>query len=940
MERYLRSWTDRKLSISLNKELINKNDSGKAFAFLPFIPVVANIDEIAEYVKEGYSYSSALSGPRQAKNFAGSEIVSIDVDYGMSLSEALEHPIVREFATLIYTTRNHTESQNRFRILFVLEQIIKDPAKFNKLTSVLAQKLGGDSKATDAVHLFYGNTSASIYRLPNGLTSARVTELLGEAEDEGEYSAAGGAYQTVRSLTRVPSHQLIRTKAGEDLPLSRIAERTSIHCPFHDDSNSSAVVYQNKKGKFIRCFACNETFWPDVADDRYIFDEFENSALDAARKNNLAMRIGTTDWQLSSLSVVSERYLQPQPLCEGVTFVKSAKGTGKTNLVNRFIRDAAPTVRVLVIGHRVTLVRAMCERLGLNCYLDDKKHKGQNERYNRYGVCLDSLFKLRTPPSYDLVVLDESEQVLSHLSSDTMKEKRHKNLNCLAAILQKAGKIVALDADLSSFSFETILGLTEILNTRERHVIINEFRPGQGRAIEVFKSRNQLAGDLLQAVHDGKRCYVVSNSKKIVDQLSSSILAQRPTTLLLTVTSDTADTSDGPAGLFIRDPITQSEHYQLVLSSPSLSSGVDLSFPKGGQFYDVVYGFFESGVNNHFDCDQQIARVRNPGATKVFVSPAQKSLEHDPIVVKRDLLEAPMFGHLCGIDGIDEGRAENDRLLQLLVEVEARRRASINRLNKNYFEYKRRLGFSTDYVVKSEELIDDGKQLFAHGKLDTQQKRIRRLMDAPQLDQMQLRALVERQAKGSPLTADEKAKLERARLENFYRCDIFPDLIELHDGVNLANKVLMFEALSNNSDSRPLAVIHSIIPSFKTRALFLKEAFESARLLGENGFDGRKIISEDELADFRQFMLKNHAVYEAQFQKTIRADLDRAAATQLRDLLAHCYLKTEGAGTRSSAGRKTYRYKLSETRLDGLSKLQRVRKKRETSWPEIEDPDL
>ncbi|WP_017995800.1 plasmid replication protein, CyRepA1 family [Rhizobium leguminosarum] len=936
------SWIDRKLSFSLNKLLINKNNSGEPFAFRAFEPASANIEEVAQHIQAGYAYSAAMSGPRKNRNFAGSDLVSIDVDYGMSLDEAREHPLVKESATLIYTTCSHTEDENRFRIVFVLQETIKDPEKFHKLTSILGQKLGGDSKATDAARIFYGNTSALIYRLSNGLTSARMMELLAEEnDDEGsELSPAVGAYKTARSKTRIPLHQLIKTKSGKELPLSVIEDGTPVHCPFHEDSRPSAVVYRSRKGRLIHCFACSETFWPDIADQSYVFDEFEIAAIESARRNDLKLRLGEAEWRLSSLSLISETFLPKQSLGEGVTFVKSAKGTGKTQLISGFIRDAAPTIRVLVVGHRVTLVRAMCARLGLNCYLDDKNHRGQHGWFDRYGVCLDSLYKLRTPPRYDLVILDESEQVLSHFSSDTMKEKRHKNLICLAAILRDAGKIIALDADLSTFSFETVLRLAETEIERDRHVLINEFRPGQGRAIEIFSSKNQLAADLVRAIRGGQRCYVVSNAKKIVDQLSSAISAQCPTTSLLTVTSDTSDIANDPAVSFIRDPVAQSEHYQLVLSSPTLSSGVDLSFPNGQQFYDAVYGFFEPGVNNHFDCDQQFARVRNPGVAKVFISPMQMFLEHDPIVVKRDLIESPMFGHLHGIDGYDEDLAKNDRLLDLLVEVEARRRASINRLKNNYVEYKRRLGFSISYAAKSEELRDEGKQHFAHGKMDTQQKRMSRLLGAPKMPTTQLRALVEKQARGTPLTKDEKTALDRARFENFYRCDIFADLIELDERVKLADKVRMFEALSRTYSGRPSTVAQSLIPSFKMRMFFLKEAFEAARILGQNGFEGQTIISENELAEFRQFMVNNRAVYEAQFKKTIRNDLDHAAAKQLGDLLAHCYLKTQSAGTKSTAGRKTYLYMLSETRLDGLSKLTRVRLKRETSWPEIDGPDL
>ena len=50
--------------------------------------------------------------------------------------------------------------------------------------------------------------------------------------------------------------------------------------------------------------------------------------------------------------------------------------------------------RVLLIGHRRALIRNLCERLDLFCYLDDldkSKFQISESRINHYGVCFDSI---------------------------------------------------------------------------------------------------------------------------------------------------------------------------------------------------------------------------------------------------------------------------------------------------------------------------------------------------------------------------------------------------------------------------------------------------------------------------------------------------------------------------------------------------------------------
>jgi hypothetical protein len=78
--------------------------------------------------------------------------------------------------------------------------------------------------------------------------------------------------------------------------------------------------------------------------------------------------------------------------------------------------------------------------------------------------------------------------------------------------------------------------------------------------------------------------------------------------------------------------------YQVILTSPSLGTGVDITFPDQEKLIDIVFGFFGPKVNTHFDCDQQLGRVRHPGEVKVWLTGARFHFETNREVIKQDII--------------------------------------------------------------------------------------------------------------------------------------------------------------------------------------------------------------------------------------------------------------------------------------------------------------
>jgi hypothetical protein len=312
----------------------------------------------------------------------------------------------------------------------------------------------------------------------------------------------------------------------------------------------------------------------------------------------------------SNIHIFNSRYIGIRELEPGITFVKSAKGSGKTEVLRSLTKD---TDRVLMITHRVALTGQSCKRLRLVSYSDVEKGPILERRL---GICLDSLPRLswqrrdgrgrfvREYNEFKTVIIDESEQVLAHFLGGTIKERDRREVFLLfRRLLQQAQRIVVLDADLNWLSFEMISKLANATpisrywrpeegansNLRLCHIYLNEHTTE--RQIEIFKMEEQLVADLIQALRDGKRVFVTSNSKTRIEQLTALIDEEFECKLrIIQVTS--ATTSNEEVRRLIDDVGVEALKYRAILTSPSMGTGVDITFGGDAEEFDVVYGFF------------------------------------------------------------------------------------------------------------------------------------------------------------------------------------------------------------------------------------------------------------------------------------------------------------------------------------------------------------
>ena len=952
--------TGRLLPCSINPRLIDKNEGGDTRLFAEgFHNREVTIEQLAAEVGKGHAFTARVNGRRNANNLVSADLVTVDIDGGMPIEKALEHPIVKAGAALLYTTVGHTDAAHRYRIVFILPKTITDPRAVRALQRSLARRLGGDMSATDAARISFGNRNAKTWVFPERVLPEKLQqELLAQSERVIDRGAAVRAYPTTRSKLRLDPDQQVTLACGQVTAFSKTRGNVAIHCPFHHDERPSAhAVTSNTGTRGIHCSSCDETFWPEseVPDgpDPYSFDEAAIQLHGALGENRSQTALGALFGfnGRANITIVNEGtgFASLQP---GLTFVKAPKGAGKTEALNRILDRTRSTILMV---HRRTLTRQTCKRLGLPCYLDLRNVNSSGG----LGVCFDSIG--RTDRTYDLVIIDEVEQVLAHILSSTISNgERAVLFRRFVTILRAAKYVVALDADIGWVSFIT---LTRLMTgnladptqgdlfeetRREVRLYLNVSKPGTGKKVQLYKSKAELVENMLATLAQGKRVFVAANSKRLADSISALVREKLPNCRQLLITADTAN---GEAQRrFLEAPAQEALNYDVIITSPAAGTGLDITFPQQAELIDVVFGFCEADITTHWDFDQHISRVRQPGAVKLWISPRRLYYETHADVIRRELLEGPLRAHLAlGQDGTRaRDHIAQDPLVEMATLSVSQERGSKNNIREKFIRHKEKQGFTIEEVGTNDASAEVGRALLKVARLLGAKAYRDRITAAPALPWHKFKAVNTAIESGTIVTEDLIWSVARTKLEAFYRAPISDELVKLDDAGRHRGRVALFEDLTAQL-LQPMGAFANtgvVIKSREETLTTLRRLLEVTPLIQNGGWNLDAVFSGDELNTFMRLVEANRAVIETQLSMPVRRDLRQKPISQLRSFLRLVGLQLRRVRTAKAGTGKTYFYALDPVTF---RQTQQISEKRTANawdflrelhrWPEDEQSD-
>jgi hypothetical protein len=303
--------------------------------------------------------------------------------------------------------------------------------------------------------------------------------------------------------------------------------------------------------------------------------------------------------------------------------IKSPKGTGKTESLVQVVKQAiAKKQKVLVIGHRIQLVKELCQRFGIN-YITEINDCPERSA-SGYGLCIDSLHGLSqaqfNPHEWQnsLVIIDEVEQVLWHaLNSSTCKDRRVEILKCFKTLMQNVlgnqGQLYVADADLSDIALDYLLALSGL--GLKPYVVRNTWQGDRSQTWQVYnypgKTPKKLVNNLEAYIKQGGRPFVCLSAQKLTSKwgtqtLEAYLQQQFPERKILRIDSQSLADHQHPAYNCISNLEQVLRHYDIVLASPSIETGISIELKHFTSVWAIAQGI--QGVNA---VGQTLARIRH-----------------------------------------------------------------------------------------------------------------------------------------------------------------------------------------------------------------------------------------------------------------------------------------------------------------------------------------
>lgn len=177
---------DVKYPVAVNTNVINKNISvstGEIDNFNNLVGYFSNSylskSELISHISSGYpvifshfaqDYNAEYIQSIKGDYWLYSKMFAVDIEESISLEQAFELDDTKN-SLFIYTTCNHTDEENRFRIVFDMKGVINDPIQYSYVVKQYIEKYNADVACSNVNRAFYGNDEAIVYVYDNKANS-------------------------------------------------------------------------------------------------------------------------------------------------------------------------------------------------------------------------------------------------------------------------------------------------------------------------------------------------------------------------------------------------------------------------------------------------------------------------------------------------------------------------------------------------------------------------------------------------------------------------------------------------------------------------------------------------------------------------------------------------------------------------------------------------
>jgi len=593
---------------------------------------------------------------------------------------------------------------------------------------------------------------------------------------------------------------------------------------------------------------------------------------------------------------INQRYLDieidPDDQYPNIVVIRSAKGTGKT----QWLAEAAKCYpRVLSVGHRVSLVRQSAARLNLTPYYEDGKWITNAPRV---ATTIHSLDKIETDAPYDLVIIDEIEQVLKAIVNDrNLKSRKVSAVGALMEHLRKARLIILADADVGE---ATLTFINTAFPDQPIAYVENEYAHRAIDHLVLLPSPEDVLQKSLEWYETNAwKIALACNTRADADRAELFYRQYAPGARILKITAETSENNNETLER-INDIL---KDVDVFIYSPSVGTGVSIDV---GGF--ALFGIARNGVGvgDVDDFRQQLGRIRNPLEREINVYVETKRMnEPTSPEAYRDLAKLRELENdfrVSRASGAAEPATEWDRVyLDLYCVVKAKTAAQKNAFFDNLVGA---------YAAEGVEVWDD------RDKPNLPTDRRRELAKAlREQREAQERARAERIANApapdDAQTEEQKRDAERkVELEERYGIEVDADLV-LDDERGAYGAAQRFAAVEDAEIAKALDEIETTRRfsadrnRFALFAIWFNMLITALRLRIE---EGAEIAITEEFVDLVD---RNRLLIQAALGIKVREDFRRKPMSFIGALFARIGVGIEGKQQRTDGGKRVRVYRLT-----------------------------
>ena len=431
--------------------------------------------------------------------------------------------------------------------------------------------------------------------------------------------------------------------------------------------------------------------------------------------------------------------------------IKSAYGTGKTFLFKQLMNEYNYK-KVVFITYRQSLAYSLVNELkkdyGFKSYLD-KDIECNIEK--KIIIQLDSIEKLtqtyfletqsKINMNYDLVVLDEIEGILNHLSYDKLNP--HIINNTLEQVLYKSKKILCLDGDMSNRSYDFINNLE-----MDYKIYINSYRPNKKHYI--ITSDKQYYNDKIENdLQDNKKVVIVSMSASECDYYEA---------LYKDKYKVIKHTGIHKEKEILKDVNNEWNKCDLLTYSPTVEAGVDFNI----KYYDNCYVLFSQDSTTYRALSQMINRVRHYNDNTIICYFNEDKIKYDTFLYPYtfDDFKISKYGDL-----------ELTNLLNIYIHNDVECYNTKNYLIPSFINLIHDKGHTYEKLENPKFKIST----------NSTEHKIKNMNDADDIDTNEFRMLLDKQRRNKEITETEQYQIYKYQMKEKWVLETLDeDIIEKH----------------------------------------------------------------------------------------------------------------------------------------------------------------